>query len=47
MCRLVGYVGPAIALERIVTRPSHSLLRQSQQAHEAKLAVNGDGFGMA
>ena len=47
MCRLVGYAGPAIALERIVTRPRHSLLQQSQQAHEAKLAVNGDGFGMA
>lgn len=47
MCRLVGYAGPAIALERIVTRPCHSLLQQSQQAHEAKLAVNGDGFGMA
>lgn len=47
MCRLVGYAGPAIAVERIVTRPCHSLLQQSQQAHEAKLAVNGDGFGMA
>ncbi|SFJ10754.1 class II glutamine amidotransferase [Jannaschia pohangensis] len=47
MCRLLGYAGPAIALERIITRPSHSLLKQSQHAHEAKLAVNGDGFGMA
>ncbi len=47
MCRLIGYAGPPIALERIVTRPRHSLLKQSQHAHEAKLAVNGDGFGMA
>ncbi|GIT92835.1 class II glutamine amidotransferase [Jannaschia pagri] len=47
MCRLVGYVGPSIPLERIVTRPRHSLLQQSQHADEAKLAVNGDGFGMA
>ncbi len=47
MCRLLGYAGPEIPLECIVTRPRHSLLQQSQQAHEAKLAVNGDGFGMA
>jgi len=47
MCRLLGYAGPSIALERIITRPSHSLLKQSQDAHEAKLDVNGDGFGMA
>ena len=47
MCRLLGYAGPAIPLECIVTRARHSLLQQSQQAHEAKLAVNGDGFGMA
>ncbi|MEM7709761.1 MAG: class II glutamine amidotransferase [Pseudomonadota bacterium] len=47
MCRLVGYAGPEIALERIVTAPAHSLLRQSQAAVEAKLAVNGDGFGLA
>ncbi|MEM7488299.1 MAG: class II glutamine amidotransferase [Pseudomonadota bacterium] len=47
MCRLVGYAGPEIPLERIVTAPAHSLLRQSQAANEAKLAVNGDGFGMA
>ncbi|TFL20129.1 class II glutamine amidotransferase [Jannaschia formosa] len=47
MCRMLGYSGPPIALERLVTRPCHSLLRQAQHADEAKLAVNGDGFGMA
>lgn len=47
MCRMLGYAGPPIALERIVTRPRHSLLEQAQHADEAKLAVNGDGFGMA
>ncbi|WP_179378396.1 class II glutamine amidotransferase [Jannaschia marina] len=46
MCRLLGYAGPAIPLERIITRPRHSLLEQAQHANEAKLAVNGDGFGM-
>ena len=47
MCRLTAYIGPKIALERIVTKPAHSLLDQSQDATEAKLSVNGDGFGIA
>jgi glutamine amidotransferase len=40
-------MGDAIALEEIVVRPEHSLLTQSHDADEAKLAVNGDGFGFA
>ena len=47
MCRLVAYLGPEIPIERIVILPKHSLLEQSQHATEAKLAVNGDGFGIA
>lgn len=47
MCRLTAYSGPSIPLENIITRPVHSLLSQSQHATEAKLAVNGDGFGFA
>lgn len=47
MCRLAAYSGPAIPLERIIVAPCHSLLEQSQGATEAKLAVNGDGFGIA
>lgn len=47
MCRLAAYLGPQRALADIVIAPSHSLLHQSQAATEAKLAVNGDGFGMA
>ncbi|MDG1378020.1 MAG: class II glutamine amidotransferase [Yoonia sp.] len=47
MCRIAAYTGPAIPLENIVVRPAHSLLTQSQHATEAKLAVNGDGFGIA
>ncbi len=30
-----------------IVAPAHSLLQQSQNAEEAKLAVNGDGFGVA
>ena len=47
MCRMLGYIGPSIALERIVTRPRHSLLEQSRHSDQAKLAVHGDGFGIA
>ncbi|WP_226782004.1 class II glutamine amidotransferase [Oceaniglobus trochenteri] len=47
MCRIAAYLGPTIPLENIIVRPTHSLLTQSQRATEAKLAVNGDGFGIA
>lgn len=47
MCRLAAYIGAEIPLENIIARPRHSLLVQSQDAQEAKLRVNGDGFGIA
>lgn len=47
MCRIAAWSGADIPLEDIVIRPAHSLLTQSQHATEAKLAVNGDGFGIA
>lgn len=47
MCRIAAYSGPPIPLENIIVRPAHSLLAQSQHATEAKLAVNGDGFGIS
>lgn len=47
MCRIAAWVGPPRALEEVVVRPPHSLLEQSQHAEEAKLSVNGDGFGFA
>lgn len=47
MCRLAAYLGPAVPLGQIIVEPKHSLLEQSQHAAEAKLAVNGDGFGFA
>jgi glutamine amidotransferase len=47
MCRIAAYTGPEIPLENIIVRPAHSLLTQSQHATEAKLAVNGDGFGIS
>lgn len=47
MCRIAAYLGPPIPLERIIVLPRHSLLEQSRHAREAKLTVNGDGFGIA
>ena len=47
MCRIAAYSGPDLPLEDVIVRPAHSLLTQSQHATEAKLAVNGDGFGIA
>ena len=47
MCRIAAYLGPSIPLERIVVLPAHSLMKQSLNATEAKLSVNGDGFGIA
>ncbi|MEL6751558.1 MAG: class II glutamine amidotransferase [Pseudomonadota bacterium] len=47
MCRLAAYCGPEIPLEQIIVAPQHSLLEQSHHVSEAKLAVNGDGFGFA
>ncbi|MEP3347931.1 MAG: class II glutamine amidotransferase [Litoreibacter sp.] len=47
MCRLAAWIGAPAPLEKIVIDPTHSLLTQSQDAAEAKLSVNGDGFGIA
>lgn len=47
MCRWAAYLGPETYLEDIISSPSHSLVAQSHDAHEAKTRTNGDGFGMA
>ncbi len=47
MCRIAAWIGAPRALEDLIVAPAHSLLEQSHHAAEAKLAVNGDGFGFA
>jgi len=47
MCRLAAYLGSSRPLSEIILDPRHSLIAQSQEALEAKLSVNGDGFGFA
>lgn len=47
MCRWAAYVGQPIFLEDIVSRPGHSLIRQSLGALRCTTPVNADGFGLA
>ncbi len=46
MCRLAAYLGAPIYLEELIAKPRHSLMHQSLRAEEAKVATNGDGFGV-
>lgn len=47
MCRWAAYIGEPIYLEDIVSRPGHSLVRQSQGATQCHTPINADGFGLA
>ena len=47
MCRWAAYLGAPIYLEDIVSRPGHSLVRQSHGAMRCHTPVNADGFGIA
>ena len=47
MCRLLGYLGPQILLDYILSKPEHSLIVQSYQPKEMTSGVvNADGFGV-
>jgi gamma-glutamyl hercynylcysteine S-oxide hydrolase len=47
MCRLAGYVGPPISLERFLLHPPHSLVVQAWRPKELRYAaLNADGFGI-
>ncbi|MDA0268660.1 MAG: ergothioneine biosynthesis protein EgtC [Cyanobacteria bacterium] len=47
MCRLLGYLGPPLSLEKLILEPSHSLVVQSYAPKELKVALlNADGFGL-
>jgi ergothioneine biosynthesis protein EgtC len=47
MCRILGYLGPSIAVDRLVLKSEHSMLVQSYKPKELEAAVlNGDGFGL-
>ncbi|WP_406385585.1 ergothioneine biosynthesis protein EgtC [Streptomyces sp. NBC_01618] len=47
MCRHIAYLGPSVALAELLTRPPHSLVRQSwAPRHQQHGTVNADGFGV-
>lgn len=47
MCRLLGYLGSPIQLDRILYKPEHSLIVQSYQPKEMTAGIlNADGFGI-
>lgn len=47
MCRLLGYIGPSIPLNYLLSKPEHSLIVQSYQPREMNSGVvNADGFGI-
>lgn len=47
MCRLLGYLGPSISLDRLLYKPEHSLIVQSYRPREMNSGIlNADGFGV-
>jgi glutamine amidotransferase len=46
MCRWLAYAGTPLFIEDLVTRPVHSLVRQSKLAKESEVLTHGDGFGI-
>ncbi|WP_342359441.1 class II glutamine amidotransferase [Terrarubrum flagellatum] len=46
MCRFLAYRGEPVFMDSVVCAPRHSLIHQSLHAEEAKVATNGDGFGL-
>ncbi len=47
MCRLLGYLGSTIQLDKLLYQPEHSLIVQSHQPQEMTAGlVNVDGFGV-
>lgn len=47
MCRLLGYLGDSIQLDRILLKPEHSLIVQSYKPNEMTAGLlNADGFGI-
>lgn len=47
MCRLLGYLGSPVPLEKLLYKPEHSLIVQSYQPREMNSGIlNADGFGI-
>ncbi|MFG2985771.1 ergothioneine biosynthesis protein EgtC [Streptomyces sp. NPDC048258] len=47
MCRHLAYLGPVVALGRLLSEPEHSLVHQSWEPRRQRSGtVNADGFGV-
>jgi glutamine amidotransferase len=47
MCRLIGYVGPPVLLDKLLFTPEYSLRRQSHAPrHQDPGRINADGWGV-
>ena len=47
MCRHLAYVGPPVTLEKLIVKPTHSLLQQSfAPRYQTHGTINADGFGV-
>jgi glutamine amidotransferase len=46
MCRFVAYIGKPIMADELLIKPHNSLMKQSSNALESEMTVNGDGFGV-
>jgi glutamine amidotransferase len=46
MCRFLIYKGKRAVIADLITRPEHSLIKQSFHAREREEPLNGDGFGV-
>ena len=47
MCRLLGYLGSSIQLDRVLIKPEHSLIKQSYKPQKMTSGfLNADGFGI-
>lgn len=47
MCRLLGYFGVSVPLDKLLYKPEHSLIEQSYQPREMTAGLlNADGFGV-
>lgn len=46
MCRFLAYKGKKVLIADILTKPSHSLIKQSYCAKMREEPLNGDGFGL-
>ncbi|HTL88761.1 MAG TPA: ergothioneine biosynthesis protein EgtC [Leptolyngbya sp.] len=47
MCRLLGYLGQPVLLDRLISQSDHSLVAQSYQPQEMTAGLlNADGFGV-